>query len=35
MMGYYLQLALRTLRRNVVLTSLIIAVVGPERSEVP
>jgi putative ABC transport system permease protein len=28
MSGYYLQLALRTLRRNVVLTSLIIAAVG-------
>ena len=28
MMGYYLQLAMRTLRRNVVLTSLIIAAVG-------
>jgi putative ABC transport system permease protein len=28
MLGYYLQLALRTLRRNVVLTSLIIAAVG-------
>jgi putative ABC transport system permease protein len=28
MMGYYLHLALRTLRRNVILTSLIIAAVG-------
>src|ERR1700722_15031952 len=28
MMSYYLQLALRTLRRNVVLTTLIIAAVG-------
>jgi len=28
MMGYYLQLALRTLRRNIVLTSLIIAAIG-------
>ncbi len=28
MLGYYLQLALRTLRRNIVLTSLIIASVG-------
>jgi putative ABC transport system permease protein len=28
MIGYYLQLALRTLRRNVILTSLIIAAVG-------
>src|SRR5580658_1595254 len=28
MMGYYLQLALRALRRNIVLTSLIIAAVG-------
>jgi putative ABC transport system permease protein len=28
MMGYYLELALRTLRRNVILTSLIIAAVG-------
>src|ERR1700733_5237859 len=28
MMGYYLQLALRTLRRNIVLTSLIVAAVG-------
>ncbi len=28
MLGYYLQLALRTLRRNIVLTSLIVAAVG-------
>ncbi|HEX3837448.1 MAG TPA: ABC transporter permease [Steroidobacteraceae bacterium] len=28
MLGYYLQLALRTLRRNIILTSLIIAAVG-------
>ena len=28
MIGYYLHLALRTLRRNIVLTSLIIAAVG-------
>jgi putative ABC transport system permease protein len=28
MIGYYLQLALRTLRRNIILTSLIIAAVG-------
>jgi putative ABC transport system permease protein len=28
MMGYYLQLALRSLRRNIVLTSLIIAAIG-------